>query len=280
MILEAVMKKILLTAAALTLGTSAHAWAPTDKAAQADAAGWQAGAADMTDGEGMSWAGIEMKSKEMVGGGATASADGMGAAKAAGTEWSGGKDMAADGAVSWAGIDMKAKEAVGGVLMASAESWTGEKSAAQDAVSWAGVDMKTKDAVGGAATASAGAGASLGMGGPDEAQGYPACRPGRGDDRCIQLYERGVHQRLAAWKASDGPAMGGPLEPAADGAKPAATAESADAAGPKVADDGPADMAAADGAKPATADEHAGHDMSGGAKPPSAASPNGGNFSK
>ena len=32
-----------------------------------------------------------------------------------------------------------------------------------------------------------------GMGGPIEAQsGYPPCSPGPGDDRCIQLYERGV----------------------------------------------------------------------------------------
>jgi hypothetical protein len=32
-----------------------------------------------------------------------------------------------------------------------------------------------------------------GVGGPIEAQsGYPPCSPGPGDDRCIQLYERGV----------------------------------------------------------------------------------------
>lgn len=38
--------------------------------------------------------------------------------------------------------------------------------------------------------------AHAGMGGPDEAlTGYPPCRPGRGDDRCIQLYERGVTGR-------------------------------------------------------------------------------------
>ena len=34
-------------------------------------------------------------------------------------------------------------------------------------------------------------------GGVTEAQVYPACRPGRGDDRCIQLYERRVRQALA-----------------------------------------------------------------------------------
>jgi hypothetical protein len=45
----------------------------------------------------------------------------------------------------------------------------------------------------------AGAGAYTGMGGPLEevapvkaSSDYPPCRPGPGDDRCIQLYERGV----------------------------------------------------------------------------------------
>ena len=32
-----------------------------------------------------------------------------------------------------------------------------------------------------------------GVGGPvEERSGYPPCRPGRGDDECIQLYEPGV----------------------------------------------------------------------------------------
>lgn len=31
-----------------------------------------------------------------------------------------------------------------------------------------------------------------GMGGPEAESGYPPCSPGPGDDRCIQLYERGV----------------------------------------------------------------------------------------
>ncbi|HTU13352.1 MAG TPA: hypothetical protein VMG08_20860 [Allosphingosinicella sp.] len=57
-----------------------------------------------------------------------------------------------------------------------------------------------------------------GVGGPDEhvdiaaadlsprpaAQNYPACRPGPGDDACIQLYEPGVPQRLAAWTQPTG----------------------------------------------------------------------------
>lgn len=58
---------------------------------------------------------------------------------------------------------------------------------------------------------------------PRAAEGnYPACRPGPGDDRCIQLYEPGVQTRLASWSqptggfagASDSQvAMGGPYEP-------------------------------------------------------------------
>lgn len=76
-----------------------------------------------------------------------------------------------------------------------------------------------------------------GVGGPEEgiaiaaadlaprpaAQNYPACRPGRGDDNCIQLYEPGVRQQLASWNRETGGfagtgetqvAMGGPYEPA------------------------------------------------------------------
>lgn len=54
------------------------------------------------------------------------------------------------------------------------------------------------------------------------AQNYPACRPGPGDDRCIQLYEPGVRAELASWTQPSGGfagaadtqvAMGGPYEP-------------------------------------------------------------------
>ena len=66
-----------------------------------------------------------------------------------------------------------------------------------------------------------------GMGGPDEgldevdvaAVTYRPCRPGPGDDRCIQLYERGVRSAYAAWlrdaetgKPADRTAVGGPIE--------------------------------------------------------------------
>jgi len=58
------------------------------------------------------------------------------------------------------------------------------------------------------------------------AQNYPACRPGPGDDNCIQLYEPGVRVSLASWTQPTGgladgtqTAMGGPYEPV-DGAGP------------------------------------------------------------
>jgi hypothetical protein len=38
-----------------------------------------------------------------------------------------------------------------------------------------------------------------GMGGPLEEAAYPPCRPGPGDDHCIQLYEPGVRAALASW---------------------------------------------------------------------------------
>jgi hypothetical protein len=51
-------------------------------------------------------------------------------------------------------------------------------------------------------------------------QNYPACRPGPGDDNCIQLYEPGVRTALASWNRPTGglageaqTAMGGPYEP-------------------------------------------------------------------
>jgi len=97
--------------------------------------------------------------------------------------------------------------------------------------------------------------AATGMGGPDEsaeavadasaaaelaprpaAQNYPPCRPGPGDDNCIQLYEPGVRVALASWNQPTGglaqpgeamaaaeplgepaaTAVGGPYEPVAD----------------------------------------------------------------
>jgi hypothetical protein len=52
-----------------------------------------------------------------------------------------------------------------------------------------------------------------------EALTYRPCRPGPGDDRCIQLYERGVRASYARWQRNRGVepapaqvAMGGPIE--------------------------------------------------------------------
>jgi hypothetical protein len=48
---------------------------------------------------------------------------------------------------------------------------------------------------------------------------FPPCRPGPGDDNCIQLYEPGVREYLASWDRPTGglqgseTAMGGPYEP-------------------------------------------------------------------
>ena len=51
---------------------------------------------------------------------------------------------------------------------------------------------------------------------------YRPCRPGPGDDRCIQLYERGVRTAYARWlrdhevgEPRTQVAMGGPEEPVA-----------------------------------------------------------------
>ncbi|HEY0326768.1 MAG TPA: hypothetical protein VGC46_12445 [Allosphingosinicella sp.] len=56
-----------------------------------------------------------------------------------------------------------------------------------------------------------------GQGGPYEpvaATSWPACDPGPGDDRCIQLYEPGVRGAFAQWSAGrDRLAVGGPFEP-------------------------------------------------------------------
>ena len=54
------------------------------------------------------------------------------------------------------------------------------------------------------------------------AHNYPPCDPGPGDDNCIQLYESGVRAQLASWNRPTGglidhdsaTAMGGPYEPA------------------------------------------------------------------
>lgn len=156
---------------------------------------------------------------------------------------------------------------------ASAVTWDSTDAAAKwqpaSAVTWDSADQAKVDTGAGdpnldlavdpdsapvADEAAAEADVAQGVGGPEEAVqvasadlvprpaagNYPACRPGPGDDRCIQLYEPGVRQQLASWNQSTGgfadgatqTAMGGPYEPV----------ESADASG--AADDVTADNAA------------------------------------
>ena len=123
--------------------------------------------------------------------------------------------------------------------------WTDQKAAGQPATfetgeAWTAVQPKTKmAAVDETALAkaplaaksasldlSAKADEGLAAAGPSEAvlqqtalpaaASYPPCRPGAGDDHCIQLYERGVRAQLAGWnRAASGSetAMGGPYEP-------------------------------------------------------------------
>ena len=65
--------------------------------------------------------------------------------------------------------------------------------------------------------------AAAGPEGPHQASApttYRPCRPGPGDDRCIQLYERGVRASYARWLRDRGhgpapaqvAAVGGPVE--------------------------------------------------------------------
>jgi hypothetical protein len=192
--MEAKMKKYVVTAAALMLGTSALAWAPAE---EAHIGAMQAGTAISETNAG--------KTPFTF-----AAFDDKGAMRA--------ETAAYDGAADWMNGEStkKAFPALDDSLVetAAAEGFKGaaDATAAKPAVETASLDGKKEVAMPGTET---------GMGGPlEEAQGYPACNPGPGDDNCIQLYERGVHQSLASWKGSDaGVAMGGPFEPVADGAK-------------------------------------------------------------
>ncbi|HEX8366890.1 MAG TPA: hypothetical protein VF603_16540 [Allosphingosinicella sp.] len=187
------MKKYVVTAAALMLGTSALAWAPAE---EAHIGAMQAGTwiSEMSAGKTpQSFAAFDDKGAMKA---QTAAYDASPAA------------TSDDGKKALAGLDESLVET------AAAEGFkdTADAAAGKPAVETASLDGKTEIAT---------SGTEAGMGGPiEEAQGYPACRPGPGDDNCIQLYERGVTQALAGWKGSDsGVAMGGPFEPVADGSK-------------------------------------------------------------
>jgi hypothetical protein len=132
--------------------------------------------------------------------------------------------------------DVKAAEMAGQTAKADAQLAAHENAFAadvDDAMNAPAVETATVEPVETAAM--------TGMGGPYEAvdtaaadltprpaaQNYPACRPGPGDDNCIQLYEPGVQERLASWTQPTGGfagtagtqvAMGGPYEPVDDAA--------------------------------------------------------------
>ena len=184
------MKKILVTAAALMLGsTSAHAWTIAQEDAHSGAK------VANVDKAALEWDDVAIGDLAV----AMASVAPSGS-KASSTI----AKTADDGGLTWAEADIKSKESVGGMMNAS-------------------LDTSPK---------------AVGMGGPLETpQGYPACRPGRGDDRCIQLYERGVQAELSAYKATDGVAMGGPFEPAPGASSAKAEAPMATSTGPKTPDD-------------------------------------------
>lgn len=190
------MKKYVVTAAALTLGTSALAWAPAEHAPMETAkTAWSAEKSPLSFSSFDSKKVMKVESAAIESSASFAKAETLGAAttaKAIGGSMQtalgvAGDKVADDGGITFAEAEFKSKEDVGGVQMASAEQ-----------------------------PATAGQSAAGGVGGPLEtAQGYPPCDPGRGDDRCIQLYERGVRESLAAWKGTESAAaMGGPFEPA------------------------------------------------------------------
>jgi hypothetical protein len=117
---------------------------------------------------------------------------------------------------------------------ASAATWDSRAAAAGDpdldlAVTPDPIDAEAADS-GEADTSDAGVGgpletAALDLAARPAAQNYPPCRPGPGDDNCIQLYEPGVRTALAAWNRPTGGlidgeatvAMGGPYEPVDQG---------------------------------------------------------------
>jgi hypothetical protein len=115
-------------------------------------------------------------------------------------------DWAATGKVEIAGVDGKAPLDDAKVMTASTKMHSGVQTAALGRKDWS--DVKDAIAVAetggkeqGVAMADASSG-KVAMGGPLEEVGpitprapatsYPPCRPGHGDDNCIQLYERGV----------------------------------------------------------------------------------------
>jgi len=132
-------------------------------------------------------------------------------------------------AANWAGSTQKTGSFDDANPVQQAATWNGDKNTQPTAAHVAEKQVWLAQNAGGSTdTAMSGdvsgktvetAGTMSGQGGPDESvestQGvWPACRPGRGDDRCIQLYERGVRAAFAQWSAGRSQVgMGGPEEP-------------------------------------------------------------------
>ena len=124
-------------------------------------------------------------------------------------------------AYSWTAIPQLNQAAwTGAMSYAEASSWTGDKpltlSDAQIAQKEAWLAANPMDTSTDMATTSDKPVVDA-QGGPYEpvaSTSWPACDPGPGDDRCIQLYERGVRGAYAQWSAGrQNVAMGGPYEP-------------------------------------------------------------------
>lgn len=97
--------------------------------------------------------------------------------------------------------------------MALAEG--GSDYASADGVDVAGaVDMAGSANLGASADMGQTADMSMAQATQSSMDSWPACRPGPGDDHCIQLYEGGVRAAYAQWSSGrERLAMGGPEEP-------------------------------------------------------------------
>jgi hypothetical protein len=193
--MEIKMRKLPIAAAALLLGTSAYAMIPTDGTMQGDpytvepttavtpadeAPALQPAAVD-------TWTTYSADPTDPALKTGTASSDEVKAAELA-------KADAQFDAATEADWDAAAKAKL-------------DSAAVDDSATLQPASMETGFVTDEGATETAAAGpvvASADLA-PHPATGnYPACRPGPGDDHCIQLYERGVQARLASWTQPTG----------------------------------------------------------------------------
>jgi len=243
------MTRFLVTAAALTLGTSALAWAPAETGAPlpVNDAKFATSSKVLTDSKldagtktTADKIGIPTENKGMAKIATAIEADGSKAQLAA-MDVDAKSDMKLDSSGAEFSTLAKLDDGKGQSVTAGMKPVTAEIQSA----SWKDVEDSAMASVDGKA--------ETGMGGPLEevgtkqtaaSTGYPACDPGPGDDNCIQLYEPGVLPALAAWKGSSDVAMGGPFEAADGDAKPAGE-----------------ELAAGEAKNEADGDAHSGPDM-------------------